>query len=420
MTKATAPLWAVQPTFRLDRADPYLLLQHVTLFVRDQDRSLSFFVDLLGFLAVLDYRAPEGVSEWSVGGRWVMVAPPDGTARVALVAPTPDSEEYPYIGQSRQIVFITDDVERKYKEWHHRGVHFLHPPQTGPFGSKFTRFEDADGNRFALTEFDQASREVEEQRRRAEEQMEAERRAARELEIAREVQARLFPQIFPASVTLEYAGRCIQARQVGGDYFDFLELGGNRLGLVIGDIAGKGIAAALLMANLQANLRSQCATASDQPHQFLQLVNRSFYRSTAVADYATIFFAEYDDQTQRLSYSNCGHVPALLLRRDDAVEWLASTSTVVGLFEDWECFLDERQLMPGDTLVLYTDGITESLDDAGEEFGEERLIEVLRRHRGLSPHDLITAIFEEVRRFHPHEQHDDITLIVAHCRDVSA
>jgi serine phosphatase RsbU (regulator of sigma subunit) len=120
----------------------------------------------------------------------------------------------------------------------------------------FTQFQDLDGNSFALMGFDQARREVEEQRRLTEERLESERRAARELEIARQVQSRLFPQRMPPVETLEYAGACIQARHVGGDYYDYLDLGQGRLGLVIADIAGKGIAAALLMANLQANLRS--------------------------------------------------------------------------------------------------------------------------------------------------------------------
>jgi phosphoserine phosphatase RsbU/P len=276
---------------------------------------------------------------------------------------------------------------------------------------------DVDGNRFALIGFDQATRDVEEQRRRTGERLESERRAAQELEIARQVQARLFPQRMPAARTLEYAGACLQARQVGGDYYDFLDLGQERLGLVIGDIAGKGIAAALLMANLQANLRSQCAVASDQPRRFLQSVNQLFYESTADGDYATIFFSEYDDTTRRLRYANCGHLAALLLRRDDTLERLASTATVLGLFEEWECALEERELFPGDTLVLYTDGMTESFNDAGEEFGEQRLIKALRRHRGLSSQALIASLVDEVRQFNPHEQQDDITLIVANCRE---
>jgi serine phosphatase RsbU (regulator of sigma subunit) len=117
-----------------------------------------------------------------------------------------------------------------------------------------------------------------------------------------------------------------------------------------------------------------------------------------------------------LRYANCGHYAALLLRSNDTLEQLDSTCTVLGLFAEWECSIQESQLFPGDILVLYTDGITESFNAAEEEFGEERLIESLRRNRGLGAQALLTAITDEVRRFSPHEQHDDLTLIVAKCR----
>ena len=410
MSEAHSPLWNIQPATRLDRRDPYLLLQQVTLFVRDQERSRRFFVDSLGFSVALDYHSPEF-------GRWVMVGPPDGTARIALVVPKADSEEHALIGKTRQLVFLTENVEAKYREWKERGVKFDCPPEIAPFGSVVANFEDVDGNRFAMIEFDQASRLVEEQRRQSEERLESERRRAQELEIARQVQARLFPQTTPALDTLEYAGACLQARHVGGDYYDFLELGEGRLGLVVGDIAGKGIAAALLMANLQASLRSQCAIAADQPERFLRSVNQQFCANTADGDYATFFFAEYDDKTRRMRYANCGHLAALLLRRDGSLERLVSQATVLGLFEHWNCLLEERQLFPGDLLVLYTDGVTESFNGSGEEFGEQRLIEVLRRHRGMSSQALIASLVEGVRGFRAHEQQDDITLIVAKCRE---
>lgn len=410
MDSSHSPLWSIGPALRLDRRDPYLRLQNVTLFVRDQDRSLQFFVDRLGFSLVADYDVPSG-------DRWVAVAPPDGTAMLALVTPKPDAEDYKHVGQARQIVFLTEDVGAKYHEWLERGVTFLHPPKEPGWGGVFTSFEDPDGNSFALVGFDRASQEVEKRRRQTAEKLEFERHAARELEIARQVQARLFPQRMPQVRTLEYAGACIQARRVGGDYYDFLDLGRGRLGLVIADIAGKGIAAALLMANLQANLRSQCAIASDQPQQFLRSVNQLFYENTADGDYATFFFAEYDDSTRRLRYANCGHLSPLLLRHDNTLERLDSTSTVLGLFEEWNCSIEEQQLLPGDTLALYTDGITESSNDAGEEFGQQRLIETLRRHRGLRSQPLLEAVIEEVRRFNPNEQQDDITLIVVNSGD---
>jgi serine phosphatase RsbU (regulator of sigma subunit)/predicted enzyme related to lactoylglutathione lyase len=425
MSESRPPLWEVQPAIRLDRRDPYLLLQHVALFVLDQERSLRFFVDGLGFNVAIDHRFPDG-------SRWIAIAPPDGTARLALIAPKPGSEECAYIGKVKQVVFLTEDVDAKYREWNERGVSFLHPPQSAPWGGRYTRFEDVDGNGFALIGFDEATRTVQEQRRLTQERVEAERRAAWELEIARKVQARLFPQRMPPLRTLEYAGACLQARQVGGDYYDFCDLRSGRLGLMIGDIAGKGIAGALLMANLQANLRSQCAIASDEPRRFLQSVNQLFYENTADGDYATFFFSEYDDNSRRLRYVNCGHLSALLLRCDGTLERLASTATVLGLFEKWDCTLEERRLFPGDTLLVYTDGITESFNAAGEEFGEQRLIEALRRHRALSPQSLIAALVDEVRNFnfneqedqqrhdqkdaHLHNQQDDITIIVAKVR----
>jgi phosphoserine phosphatase RsbU/P len=234
------------------------------------------------------------------------------------------------------------------------------------------------------------------------------------LEIATQVQARLFPQSFPTLKSLEFAGVCLQARHVGGDYYDFLDLGRERLGLVIGDISGKGIAAALLMANLQANLRSQCAIALD-PRRLLCAVNQLFCENTADASFATLFFAEFDDTSRRLRYANCGHLPPLLLRGDNSVERLSATATVMGAFKQWDCSLEECQLAPGDTLALYTDGITESFNPSGDEFGERRLLDTLRRNHHLPSQSLLSAVVDEVRQFSPHAQHDDITLIIARC-----
>ena len=223
----------------------------------------------------------------------------------------------------------------------------------------------------------------------------------------------MFPQVRPELRNLEYAGLCLQARQVGGDYFDFLNLGPQRLGLIIGDVSGKGIAAALLMASLQASLRSQTALAVDQPEALLRSVNRMFYDNTGDNAYASLFFAEYDDATRRLRYANCGHLSGLLLKRDGNVEQLESTSTLLGLFKEWDCSIREQELAPGDVLALYTDGITEACNGQGEEFGEQYLIEALWQYRELPCEGLLTAILDEVRRFSPDEQNDDITAIVA-------
>jgi serine phosphatase RsbU (regulator of sigma subunit)/predicted enzyme related to lactoylglutathione lyase len=394
--------------FRLDRQDPYLRVLCVNIFVRDQDRSLRFYVDQLGFALVVD-------ENYESGGRWVAVAPPDGSTVLALVTPKRNSAEYKLIGRCRHAVLVTEDVMAKVDEWQTRGVRFHHPPQTTLWGGIFTRFDDLDGNSFVLAGRDDFVREIEAHRRAVANRLEAERRIAQELEIAKKVQARLFPQTLPQLKTLEYVGVCIQAREVGGDYYDFLNLGQERLGLVIADTSGKGIGAALLMANLQANLRSQSAIALDQPERFLRSVNQLFCENTTDSAYATLFFAEYDDRRMWLRYANCGHYSPLLFRSDNTLERLNSTCTVLGLFTEWDCSIVECQLFAGDTLALYTDGIIDSRNDAGEEFGEERLIEVLRRHRGLSSQDLLEATVDELRRFSPHEQYDDITLIIARC-----
>jgi serine phosphatase RsbU (regulator of sigma subunit)/uncharacterized glyoxalase superfamily protein PhnB len=401
----------VAPRKQKEESKPatYLRLHHVPIFVRDQDRSLRFYLDQLGFRLIVDYNYGER-------GRFILVAPPNGATLLALIAPKPDSAEHQFIGRSGQAVFVTEDVAAKFRIWRKGGVRFRHPPQAGTWGGVFTTFEDLDGNSFILAGWDDLTRKVEARRRALAEKVESERRAAGELEIAKQVQARLFPQAAPPLKTLEYAGVCVQALEVGGDYYDFLNLGPQRLGLVIGDISGKGIAAALLMANLQANLRSQCAMASDQPERFLQSVNQLFYDNTTESAYATLFFAEYDDSERRLRYANCGHLPPLLIRRDGTVERLKATSTVVGIFRQWNCSVTECQLSSGDTLVLYTDGVTESFNDAWEEFGEQRLIEGLETYRQLSPQMVIAAIINRLKQFSPREQHDDITLIVAKCR----
>ena len=402
----------------------HLRVHAIDVYVRDQDASLRFYVDRLGFDLAFDARLQSG-------DRWLAVSPPDGSALLALIAPKAESREYELIGRQTGVVFVTEDVPAKYGEWRRRGVRFHYAPRlrrvnyrrlSGPeeenliWGGVFTHFSDPDGNSFALTGFDEVTREIEMQRRATAGKREAERRSAYELEIAKEVQARLFPQTLPPIKTLEFAGMCIQAREVGGDYFDFLDLGEERFALVTGDIAGKGMAAALLMANLQANIRAQCEMLSHQPQQLLRSINRVFHRNSTDSAYATLFFAEYDDRQRRLRYANCGHLPALLLRSDGTLERLGSTATVLGLFPEWDCVTEERTLRAGDTLAIYTDGVTEAFNEAGEDFGEERLIDSLRRHRHLSPRDAVSAIVDEVMRFSPREQSDDITLTVARCR----
>jgi sigma-B regulation protein RsbU (phosphoserine phosphatase) len=254
------------------------------------------------------------------------------------------------------------------------------------------------------------------------ERMEADRRAAHEMEIAREVQARLFPQVRPALESIDYAGACIQARVVGGDYYDFLDLGRGRLGIVLADISGKGIAGALLMANLQANLRSQYAMAVEDLPRLLKSVNRLFYENTPSDRFATLVFADYDEASGNLRYANCGHNPPLVVRearnKDSGgtkkieTEWLDATCTVLGMFRDWECGIKEIKICQGNTLLLYTDGVTEAMNSVGKEFGRERLLETVRAHLQLPAEGLLEAVVKAVREFSGPEQADDITLVV--------
>jgi len=246
------------------------------------------------------------------------------------------------------------------------------------------------------------------------ERIEAERRARYEMELAKSVQARLFPQRQPVLRTLEYSGRCIQARAVGGDYYDFLDFGSGRAGLVLADVSGKGMAAALLMANLQASLRSQYAVALEGLPRLLKSANGSLYESTASEHYCTLFFGDYQDSARLLRYANCGHNPPVLLRAGGRVERLDSTATVLGAFANWECAIDEVELEPGDLLVAFTDGVTEARRESDEEeFGEGRLIDALRANTASPVSVLLDNLVAAVERFSSGEQADDLTLVVA-------
>jgi sigma-B regulation protein RsbU (phosphoserine phosphatase) len=246
------------------------------------------------------------------------------------------------------------------------------------------------------------------------------RRRQSELEIAATVQQKLFPRTARRLRTIDYAGRCVAARGVGGDYYDFLDLGGDEpggrsMGFVLADVSGKGVPAALLMANLQACFRTQAANGVCRPAELLEAVHKHFYSSTGSDRFATLFFGAYDDRTRRMRYVNCGHCAPLLLRANGELIRLEPTAPMLGAFEEWSCVEEEVSLAPGDTLVLYSDGVTEAANSAGNEFGEHRLACTLRENSGLrgcfAPHDLVGEIVNAVSTFSDATLGDDVTVV---------
>jgi sigma-B regulation protein RsbU (phosphoserine phosphatase) len=241
-------------------------------------------------------------------------------------------------------------------------------------------------------------------------------RLDRELEIARDVQQRLFPQHLPQVNGLDFAGYCRPAQGVGGDYYDFIHLANGSLGIAVGDVSGKGIAAALMMASLQASLRGQTIKPCDTLAEMIHHINGLVYEASASNRYATFFYAQYDPITRKLRYVNAGHNPPILRRKkgnDFEFLRLEEGGIVIGLFPDFPYKEAEIQLEPGDILVAYTDGISEAMNDKEEEFDEGRLIDAIRRCPDRSAAQISSYILERVDRFTAGAgQHDDMTIVI--------
>ncbi len=237
--------------------------------------------------------------------------------------------------------------------------------------------------------------------------MKADRQVKSELEIARNVQQKLFPGQTRHLPSIDYAGQCVPAREVSGDYYDFLDIGDSGLGFVLADVSGKGVAAALLMANLQACFRSQSQDALRQPASMLKAVNKLFCESTPPEHYATLFFGNYDDRSRRLRYVNCGHLPPILMRANGTVDRLEPTATVLGVFANWSSEEGTVDLAPGDTLVLFSDGVTEAGVETEAEFGEDGLLRVIRENHSGKAEALVESIINAVAG----EKEDDVTVV---------
>lgn len=275
-------------------------------------------------------------------------------------------------------------------------------------------------------------------------------RLEREVEIAAEVQARLFPGIVPELMTVELAAECRAARGVAGDYYDYVEVGPGIVALALGDVSGKGVSASLVMSNLQASLRAQTAitaerlsiaaravavSAGGEGSKVLARVmadadmdgavsrkatniNKQLCQSTDANRFATLFLAIYEDRTRTLRYSNAGHNAAMLVRADGTAERLSRGGMMVGAF-DWAEYEEAATtLQPGDLLLVFSDGISEAEGDNGEEYGEERIVEFAIEHRTLSAHDLRRELFDEIDKWSGmRERGDDQTLLIVKAND---
>ena len=235
-----------------------------------------------------------------------------------------------------------------------------------------------------------------------------------EIVIAREVQSQLFPQVLPSLPGLQLAAICRPARVVSGDYYDFILTGNNCVGIALADISGKGIFAALLMASLQATLRSQaaidttCGTA-----ELVQRLNRHLFRNTSDDRYATFFYAIYDSEARTLTYTNAGHLGPFLVE-GDTVKELTEGGTVVGLFEEFPYTQQTIHVSPGSLLVAFSDGLTEPENVYGEEYGSQRLKEEIMRQRAAVPDRIAENLIAAAEQWAGSpEQADDITVVVA-------
>jgi sigma-B regulation protein RsbU (phosphoserine phosphatase) len=237
-------------------------------------------------------------------------------------------------------------------------------------------------------------------------------RQQKEFEDARLIQRGLLPTAMPQTSAVQLASSWQPANGVGGDCFDALTFPGGGVGITIADVAGKGVPAALLMSNLQAAVRA-FAQEGASPSAVTTSVNRLLCRNMASGRFVTFCYARLDVATGRLTYANAGHNPPLLVHADGRVDELQPGGTVLGVFAESTYEQGEFRIGAGDRLVLYTDGITEGRDGAGEEFGEERLARSALAHRALPADAMLASMLRDVEAFNGGTYEDDATLIVA-------
>ncbi len=235
----------------------------------------------------------------------------------------------------------------------------------------------------------------------------------RDLALAAEVQKRLLPERPPDTAIGALAGMSLPARTVGGDYYDFIDVGDHRIGIALADVTGKGIAAALIMSAVQASLRIIASDGDIPLTELVAKLNRFLHRSTASNSYATFFYAQLDERHRQLRYVNAGHNPPYLVRSVGEISELSTGGAVIGLFPHLSYDEATVDLEPGDVVVAFTDGVTEALNANEEEFGEERLKDLLRHVVHLSAGEISSAIASELRNWiQDAAQYDDLTFLV--------
>lgn len=233
-----------------------------------------------------------------------------------------------------------------------------------------------------------------------------------ELNFATDIQTNLLPKSNPQIDGFDIAGKSIPAKEVGGDYYDFISIDENKNAICLGDISGKGLPAAMLMANLQATLRGQ-AIFSSSSGECLTRANKLLYRSTDRQKFATLFYGILDSPKDIFHFSNAGHDPPFFIDSNKQVTRLTKGGTVLGFMEEYQFEEDSIKLNTGDTVIIYSDGITEALNEQDEEFGEERLLAIIKDSILLKAVNIIEAVFDAVKAFvQDVPQSDDITIVV--------
>jgi serine phosphatase RsbU (regulator of sigma subunit)/CRP-like cAMP-binding protein len=237
-------------------------------------------------------------------------------------------------------------------------------------------------------------------------------RMREELRVASRIQEQLLPKVVPRIPGYELAGRMEPAHAVGGDYFDFVPVPGGRMAICVGDVSGKGLPAALLMANVQATIRSQ-AMACTSPAECIANANRLLHHSTADEKFVTMFYGVLDPTAHSFTCTNAGHDGPILLTARNAIVRLKAGGVALGILEDFGYEQETTTLQSGETIVMYSDGVPEARNESGEEFGEERLVEVVREHRSDPAKQVVDEIIKAARdHTGGAEQWDDITVVV--------